>query len=246
MATCRIAIVAAMEREVSALIRDWHRVQRPHEGRTYTFFESNDAVCICGGIGLEAARRAAEAVIALYHPALIQSVGFAGALDSTLQVGDIFIPSSVLDARDGSRTQLEEVQLEAGTGTLLTFPHIASAEQKHKLAAAYAAQAVDMEAAAIATAASKHSIAFAAIKAISDEADFEIPGTEHFIDHEGVFHTTKFVFFALLRPWLWPRLAKLAANSRKAATTLAKHLQKVLHDEPTELPARTLTARRPS
>ncbi len=53
-----------------------------YDGRSFVFFERDDMVVVCGGIGVEAARRAAEAVIALYHPALLQSVGFAGALDA--------------------------------------------------------------------------------------------------------------------------------------------------------------------
>jgi adenosylhomocysteine nucleosidase len=236
---CKIAIVAAMEREVSALVKNRRRVQRPHEGRTYTLFESADSVCVCGGIGVEAARRAAEAVIALYRPQVIYSVGFAGALDSTLHVGDIFTPSAVVDARDGSRVQLEE-----GSGTLLTFPQIASAAQKLKLATSYTAQAVDMEAAAVAAAASKHGIPIAAAKAISDEAHFEISATQRFIDPESRFHTTKFVLFALLRPWLWPRMAKLAANSQKAAKALARHLERIMNNQPSELPETAFPARR--
>ena len=54
-----------------------------------------------------------------------------------------------------------------------------------------------MEAAAVAVAAEKHSVAFAAVKAISDEANFEIPGSERFIDHEGRFHTGRFILFGL-------------------------------------------------
>jgi adenosylhomocysteine nucleosidase len=241
MATHKVAIVAAMEREVRPLIRNWTRVQREHEGRTYDFFEWGEAVCVCGGIGANAARRAAEVVIALYHPEFLQSVGFAGALDHTLDVGDIFIPSAVIDARDGSRTKFEE-----GSGILLTFMNIASATQKSKLGAAYAAQAVDMEAAAVAATANKHGIGFAAIKVISDEVDFEIPSTENFIDHDGSFHTAGFVWFALLRPWLWPRIARLASNSRKATAALAKHLREALNSQSSQLANTTFIARRPN
>jgi adenosylhomocysteine nucleosidase len=212
-----------MEREVSALIKNWSRVQLQHENRTYTFFEHGGQVCICGGIGLEFARRSAEAVIALYHPQMVYSVGFAGALDPSLRIGDLFTPSTVLDIRDGSRIRLEE-----GSGTLLTFPHLAGVGQKQKLASAYAAQAVDMEAAAVAVAALRHSLSFAAVKVISDDATFELPGTERFIDHDGRFRAASFILFALLRPWLWLRVATLAANSHKAATALAKHLNHVL------------------
>src|SRR5580704_11830502 len=103
----KVAIVAALEREVSGLTTGWSRVERRYDGRSFVFFERDDMVVVCGGIGVEAARRAAEAVIALYHPALLQSVGFAGALDSSLRVGDIFMPAVVIDARDGSRVEID-------------------------------------------------------------------------------------------------------------------------------------------
>src|SRR5579863_852785 len=98
-------MVGALEREVRQLARRWRRVEREYEGRRFTFFESEQAVLVCGGIGAEGARRATEAVIALYQPELVQSVGFAGALDPKMKVGEIFSPSLVIDARDGSRAE---------------------------------------------------------------------------------------------------------------------------------------------
>jgi adenosylhomocysteine nucleosidase len=132
-----LALVAALEREIAPLIKHWHRIQREYAGRKFTFFEGDNLVAVCGGIGLEPARRAAEAVIALYHPSHLHSVGFAGALNPELHVGDIFTPSAVVDARDGSRTQLE-----AGEGVLVTFMAVADAAQKTRLAHAYSARAV--------------------------------------------------------------------------------------------------------
>jgi adenosylhomocysteine nucleosidase len=216
----KIAIVAALEREVSGLIRNWTRVDKTYAGRTFIFFEHDETVVVCGGIGAAAARRAAQAVIALYHPSLIHSVGFAGALDPSLHVADIFAPALVIDARDASRWEIP-----GGNGTLITFMEVASAAQKANLAHAYGAQAVDMEAAAVATAARAHGIKFAATKVISDELNFEMPHMARFIDPQGRFRTARFAFFATLRPWLWPRVAQLAGNSRKAAKALGEHLR---------------------
>jgi len=62
----RIAIIAAMEREVRPLIRSW-KVRTvsamEHGGRRYRLFDNGEATLVCGGIGAEAARRATEAVI---------------------------------------------------------------------------------------------------------------------------------------------------------------------------------------
>jgi adenosylhomocysteine nucleosidase len=222
----KVAIVAALEREVSRLTKSSSRVEREYEGRGFVFFESNEGrdemVVVCGGIGVEAARRAAEAVIALYGPALLQSVGFAGALDASLHVGNVFAPAAVIDARDGSRAEIEGVDRQ---GTLVTFMAVAGIDQKANLARAYGARAVDMEASAVAAAARAHGIRFSTTKVISDEYDFEMPGAARFIDPQGRFRTASFALFAALRPWLWRRVAQLASNSRKAARVLGQHLE---------------------
>ena len=77
----RVAFVAALEREVRPLLKTWRVSTRDHDGRRFRFYENADIVLVCGGIGAAAARRAAEAVIALFEPSMIYSVGFAGALD---------------------------------------------------------------------------------------------------------------------------------------------------------------------
>ncbi|MFZ0277179.1 MAG: hypothetical protein WA254_23695 [Candidatus Sulfotelmatobacter sp.] len=222
----KVAIVAALEREVRGLTKSLSRVEQQHDGRRFVFFERDEIVIVCGGIGAEAARRAAEAAIALYKPTLLHSVGFAGALDADLRVGDLFVPALVIDARDGSR-----IEIEGATGTgkgrssLVTFASVAGAQQKASLAQAYGAQAVDMEAAGVAAAARAHGIGFAATKVISDELNFEMPQTARFIDANGRFKTASFAASVALRPWLWRRTATLAANSRKAARVLSEHLE---------------------
>ncbi len=221
----KIAIVAALEREVSGLTKRWSRVEREYEGRSFVFFERDEMVVVCGGVGFEAARRAAEAVIALYRPTLVQSAGFAGALDAGLRVGDIFAPAIVVDARDGSR-----VEIEGGEGTLVSFMAVAGAEQKANLAQAYGAQVVDMEAAAVASAARAHEIGFGATKVISDKLHFAMPEMGRFIDAQGRFRMKHFVLFVALRPWLWIRVARLASNSSKAARLLSKHLERFRQD----------------
>jgi nucleoside phosphorylase len=228
----KVAIVAALERELKGLIRNWSRVEREFEGRKFAFFERDELVVVCSGVGAECARRAAEAVIALYHPERVESVGFAGALDETLRVGEIFRPAEVIDARDGSRFETGRFENadQQGDGRLVTFMAVAGAEQKAKLAQAYQACAVDMEAAAVLVAARAHGIAFGATKVISDELDFEMPRMADFIDTAGLFKTASFVMYVALRPWLWKRVATLARNSNKAAKELIAHLEQFLCD----------------
>lgn len=221
----KIAMVAALEREVHCLVKRWPTIERDHEGWRFRFFESEHAVLVCGGIGAESARRATEAVIALYQPELVQSVGFAGALDPSLKVGEIFSPSRVIDARDGS-----SAETLAGCGVLVSAPAIADAKHKARLSEAYAAQAVDMEAAAVARGAQARGVSFMAVKAISDESSFIMPPMDRFVGQRGQFRAARFLMFSACRPWLWPRVAQLARNSAKASRALCAELDRYIHN----------------
>jgi len=224
-ALAKVAMVAALEREVRPLVKGWGRVEREYEGRRHRFFESGQAVVVCGGIGADAARRATEAVIALYQPELVLSVGFAGALDPAMKVGEIFSPGRVIDAGDGS-----SVEIAAGRGVLVSALSIAGMEQKAKLAESYAAQAVDMEAAAVARGARARGVRFMAVKAISDESAFSMPPLDRFVNHDGQFCQTAFAASLGARPWLWSKVFQLARNSAKASRALSFELDRYISE----------------
>ena len=215
----RLAIVAALEREVRPLIKSWRATVREHDGRRFRFFENGEVVLVCGGIGAGAARRAAEAVIALFEPRVLCSAGFAGALNPKLKVGDLILPATVINASDGSRTALNN-----GMGVLVSFASVADPAQKKKLRDSFEAEVVDMEAAAVARSAEAHGKQFTVVKAISDDADFEFPAMERFLSTDGEFSEARFAFFAALRPWLWPRVTRLARDGKRASRALCGFL----------------------
>lgn len=216
-----------MEREVKPLIRGWKVRLIEYDGRQFRLFENGEAALVCGGIGAEAARRAAEAVIGQVNPVHVLSVGFAGALDGSLATGDIFWPRVVLNACDGVRTDTA-----SGEGTLVSFATIVGKEQKARLAKAYGAVAVDMEAAAVAQAAQAHGIGFGALKAISDAADFSLPpldsSLDGFVAADGTFQSARFACHVAMRPWLWGSTMALSRNSAKASDALCAALVKYL------------------
>lgn len=214
-----VAIVAALEREVWPLVKNWKASLKQYEGKQFKVFENADTVLVCGGIGAEPARRATEAIIKLYRPELIISAGFAGALQPDIRVGQPLTPRWVVNAKDGSRSDTK-----IGEGILITADSVASTVQKRKLADAYGAQAVDMEAAAVARGAQIHGVRFAACKAISDSLDFQMPPMQCFIDIQGQFQTAKFVVYVSVRPWLWKSVLQLARNSATASRALCRAL----------------------
>ena len=218
-----IAIVAALEREVRPLVKSWSVREKEFSGRRFRFFEHGEVVLVCGGIGAEAARRAAEAVIALYAPGVVYSAGFAGALDPGLKVGDVVQPRRVVNAGDGS-----SLTLDRGEGVLVSFGSVASPAQKASLRDSFQAQAVDMEAAAVARAGEARGAGFAVVKAISDEFDFDFPVIERFVDSNGRFLEGRFAWYMAFRPWLWPKVARLAQNGRRASVALCARLRTII------------------
>ena len=181
---------------------------------------------ICGGIGAEAARRATETVIQEARPTRVVSVGFAGALDSTLKVAEVIEPRIVVNAADGVRTEAG-----SGRGTLVSYAAPAGREQKQRLGTAYGAVAVDMEAAAVALGAQVRGVEFAALKVISDAADFSMSATERFIASDGQFHSVKFALHVAVRPWLWRSTITLARNSARASRALSAAIEGYLKRE---------------
>jgi len=236
LSPAKIAIVAALEREVWPLVKHWPRRETNFAGRSYKFFEREDTVVVCGGIGSEAARRASEAIIGLYRPSLVISAGFAGGLDPALAVGDALRPRHILNAGDGSRTDSG-----IGEGVLISFPHVASREQKAKLRQAYGAQAVDMEASAVAQSAQAHGVRFMACKVIFDTSGTTLAPFELFVGDDGKFHVLRFLSYLSVRPWLWSKVPRWAREAAGAASNLCAALaqmrsEKVLGTELQTIP----------
>lgn len=215
----RTGIIAAMEREVRPLIRHWTHRTIEHAGQRYRLYENGDSALICGGIGSEAARRATEALIGIFNPLRVVSVGFAGALDGSMQVGDVFTPGVVINAADGARTEIGP-----GHGVLVSSARVADKEQKIRLAKAYGAIAVDMEAAAVAQGAEARQIEFGVVKVISDVFDFNMPALDHFVAKDGTFRSARFAAHVAVRPWLWKSTLTLARNSSRASHALCTEL----------------------
>ena len=225
----KIAIIAALEREIAPLVKHWPSKTVHHEGHEFTFFKSEHAVAVCGGIGGECARRAAEAAIIHYSPRLIISAGIAGALVADLKVGDTISPAVIVDIQDGSRRETAicsspMASTPLARTLLVTHHQMATVAEKMRLAISYGAHAVDMEAAEVARAAQLHNLPFVAVKAISDEHKFAMPEMQRFI-HAGQFDISRFLLYVAVRPWLWIPLVKLARNTRIACDNLCAWLR---------------------
>lgn len=226
-----IAIVAALDRELAPLVRDWESVSFTHKGRNFSAYEDAGRVAVAGGIGCRAAQAATRAVVAQYRPTMLISAGLAGALIHSLKVASVITPNVIVDAATG-----KEYRSNTGGGILLTASEVATSATKPKLVEQFHALAVDMEASAVAEVAEQEGVSFRCVKAISDEAAFVMPPLNRFVDGEGKFQNGTFAAWAVLRPQWWPRIVALMRNSSRAADALCNWLKQnaVNSDAPVE------------
>ncbi len=223
-----VGIVSAMETEVWPLIREWNKNPHPYQQRVRVghppiFFESGNAVLVCGGIGYEAGKRAAEAVIKYAKPGVLIATGLAGGLKPEWRLGQTMVAAQVIDEATSRR-----FKTAYGEGTVVSSREIARAAKKQELASRFAADLVDMEGAAVAEVAATHGLPFLAVKAVSDELDFELPPLQSFVDAEGQFQALRFGFWAAWHPRWWAAIAQLKKRSDLAAVALAEKLREVI------------------
>jgi len=221
----KIAIIAAMEREIAPLVRGWQRGKLSRSERRFSVFERDEIVAVVSGIGCKNAELAARAVVAQYRPTLLLSVGLAGALIRSLKVASVFTPNVVVDASDGAEYRCAVDGNRVSGGVLVSAGEIAGSETKRELVNRLHGLVVDMEAAGVARVAQQEQIAFRCVKAISDEADFVMPPMGQFLNVAGEFQSGKFALWAAVRPWQWARVAMLAQNSKRATRALCNRLQ---------------------
>ena len=214
--------VAALEREVSALVQNWTAMPVGVAGEKIYCHRS--AALICAGTGVARAHAAAKVLIEECSPRVLVSIGFAGACVPDLRPGSIVVPATLLEAGT-SRT----FRCAFGRAQMVTLDRVAGKALKQEAFARFGASAVDMEAAGVAVAAGECGKDFAAIKVISDGAEEDLRFLADFVKPEG-FETRRFVAHIAFRPGLWPSVAVLNRNSKLAAAALVSAVRECMND----------------
>jgi adenosylhomocysteine nucleosidase len=217
----RVAIIAALPREVAALVRGVAPDARLRRQGIHLYHLA-DAVVVVAGMGAARVALAVEAAMAAGSITMLVSTGLAGGCSANVAAGDVAEASVVIDANTGERF------LTGRTGVVLaTADAIANIHEKARLAATYQATLVDMEAATVARLATAHGLAFRAIKGVSDAHDFsfEWAATAPFADKHGHFRTAAFSLYIALRPHYWGKAMQLGRDSTRALKALTRRLQ---------------------
>lgn len=236
----RILVITAVRPETRAALGALSRPRRVRpaahpcwEGRA----GPNHVTLIQSGVGPRAARRAIEAA---FDPCnVIVSLGFAGALEPGLKVGDLVLSQTVLWEENGQlcRHEVEDtlvstaeaalppdLRQRAALGALLSSPVVlATPSAKKQAARRYRAVAVEMEAAALAGYAAQQGVPFLALRAILDPVDLSLEGLTNNLE-------TSWAARARLvgMPTTWPLLLLLRRHVTTAGVTLRRVAAAVL------------------
>jgi len=216
----KIAVIAALPREIAGLIRGTSADASLIEEGVW-LYRLEGAVVVAAGMG---SARAAVAVEAAGEVAMLISTGLAGGCVPGLEAGSVLEAGVVVDVRTGER-------FVAGVGsgvTLATAGAIAGVAEKVRLAETFGAAMVDMEAAAIARIALARGLRFRAIKGVSDGVEFELSALAKFEGERGSFRTGAFAAYTAVRPWTWGKAIALGRGSAKALAGLETALRGVL------------------
>jgi adenosylhomocysteine nucleosidase len=184
------------------------------------------------GMGAANAERAAQAIVREGASALL-SWGFAGALDPSLQGGQLIVPDCVVDRhgnryethRHWSKTLLELLadSLRPDTGELAESATVIADDAARKdLWVRLHRCAVDMESAAVAKVARSADLPFLAIRAITDRCGDRIPPSAHdVVDTQGRIRASAIPAALLAAPRDLGALLTLWRNTVRARRTLS-------------------------
>jgi adenosylhomocysteine nucleosidase len=178
-----VGIVAALPMEVGYLVDSLRRVRKYHAASMPVVEGELDGKIVAiaiGGMGREAARRAAGVLVDGHRPSWMITAGFAGALHPDLERNDLAVPAEVIDT-EGQRFAIDCPEaLGAGirhsAGRLLTVDRlILGSSEKQELHRDSGADLVDMESSAVAALCAERLVRFLAIRVVSDDARKDLP-----------------------------------------------------------------------
>jgi adenosylhomocysteine nucleosidase len=179
---------------------------------------------VVGGGTTAGAEAAARRAVAAGATALL-SFGLAGGLDPNLRPGALVVPSAVLC--DGALSTADSVLLQllgGATQRVLVAVNavVADAAGKRRLWEATQAAALDLESGAVARVATAQGLPFAALRAVCDPAERDLPPAALVaLDVHGGIGLARIAASVIARPAQLPALLRLAADAAAARRTLA-------------------------
>ena len=224
-----LAFVAAEHFEFDGLLRKADRVRKldwPLRFARTAWLNGEPIVLVADGPGPKLAGRAADTVRKHQELKGLVSTGFCGALNPALEPCDIFVASEVVTlSRDRKGVVSQPLVYARGsvrTGKLLSIDRVVSSAVEKDDLRQTGADAVEMEAAAVAAKAAEWNLPFYCIRVVTDTAAESFPLDFNRVrDADGRFSRARILAAALRRPGsVLPELLKLNKRCKDASQAL--------------------------
>lgn len=219
-----ILVVAALSRELAELARESHP----------------SLVLLETGEGIVNVERHLEAWLEQRRARVILSIGFAGALSSSLKAGDLMIADEVRDSSAPPDAKLLNAARRVGTGeswihfglALTSNEILWQAQSKRALAESLAADqigAVDMESTAIARVCGRRGLPFLVARSITDLLDEDLPlDFNQFRNCDGRVDSRRVMKAAVVRPDALRGLWRLRKRSQLCAQRMGEFVRRLI------------------
>jgi len=232
----RIAIIGAIKDEIAGIkkeMRITNNLRWPTGNAFAGTWRDVPIVLVRSGMGCDRARRALAEIAGKYTLKRIISIGYAGALDPSLKVGDLVVADQVVYYETLKSYSLDGELLgtmpEVARGTLLTVDQVvATPPEKKALREKYSAVAVDMETFALAEETQARNLPFASVRAITDTADQELIDCSHLVEADGEVSKLKAGWHVLTHPGDLKGMIDLGKHAKTATASLTEFLGRTL------------------
>lgn len=237
-----VGIVAALKLEIDPFLQQLDRVKR-YAGGDFTyrggFLKDIRIATVESGAGHKRAERATHALIDAHAPQWLLSIGFAGALNDDLQIGDVVVADRIVpanvpaEADAGLRIDIKmppDPKKGLHVGRIATAEHIVhTVDEKRTIAQRTGAIAVDMESLAVAEVCRERKVRFIAVRGISDDCSADLPSEVlSVLGGTGSIRAGAVVGALWKRPSCYKDMWQLRQNASRAAERLAWFLSSML------------------
>jgi adenosylhomocysteine nucleosidase len=234
-----LAIMGAFGQEIVDLRRQM-LIEEAVTGQGFRLYrgklKNKDTLLVQTGMGKQRAENATQFVLEHYPITAIISLGFAGALNPELRIGEVVV-CSTLYGQPGSGQEGQRLEPLAPDASLLSLASQepggrlgsgvsvlelnSSTREMQGLSETYHADIVDMESYWIARMASARHIPFIAIRSISDNIQSSVQPFDRILSSDGEVLWSKAALCFLLHPWYLLNVFTLYKNTRPAKRNLA-------------------------
>ena len=229
----RVAIIGAIKDEIAG-IKNQMRITEPIRWQTGNAFigewQGVPIVLVRSGMGCNSAKLALAEIAGKYDLECVISIGYAGALDPALQVGELVVADQVVYFATSKSYSLDEKLIstmpKARRGTLVTVDEVvATPPEKMALREKYSAVVVDMETSALAEEAEAQHLPFASVRAITDTASQELIDCSHLVAEDGDVSKLKAGWHILTHPGDLKGMIDLGKHAKVATANLTVFLK---------------------